>query len=123
MKRSVRLFVALSILLSGLLLLPFVGLSKQAFGWQQYTTTYQDTVEIQRAQYDTSRQQLTVQATSTDSSAVLSVYVTSTGEFIGTLRNMGGGSYRGRLSWPTNPESITVQSSLGGSATATVRAR
>jgi hypothetical protein len=40
--------------------------------------------------------------------------------FIGTLRNEGGGRYRGDFSWPTNPQSITVRSSFGGLATRSV---
>ncbi|HYP26782.1 MAG TPA: hypothetical protein VE262_08695 [Blastocatellia bacterium] len=77
-----------------------------------------DTVAIQRAEYGSG--QLRVEATSTNSSAVLRCYVTSTGALIGTLRNEGGGRYRADLSWSTNPQSITVRSSLGGSATRTV---
>jgi hypothetical protein len=73
----------------------------------------QDTVTIQRAEYTTSKKQLRVSAASTSSKATLSVYVTATGEFIGTLRPNGGDQF----SWPTNPQSITVRSSLGGSAT------
>jgi hypothetical protein len=42
---------------------------------------------------------------------------------IGTLKNEGGGQYRGQFSSSTNPQSITVRSSLGGSATRTVSNR
>lgn len=76
-----------------------------------------DTVAVQRAEYDDGR--LRVEATSTSSTATLRV-TTSTGALIGTLSNDGGGRYRGELSWPTNPQSITVTSSLGGSATRSV---
>jgi hypothetical protein len=79
-----------------------------------------DTVSIQRAEFSSGR--LRVEATSTSSSATLSVFVTSTGALIGTLQNDGGGRYRGEFSWPTNPQSITVRSSLGGSAARTVTA-
>jgi hypothetical protein len=48
------------------------------------------------------------------------VYVTSTDALIGALQNDGGGRYRGEFGWPSNPGSITVKSSLGGSATRTV---
>jgi hypothetical protein len=57
------------------------------------------------------------EASGTNSSATLNVYVTSTNELIGTLRNEGGGRYRGDFSWPSNPQGITVRSSAGGSAT------
>jgi hypothetical protein len=61
-----------------------------------------------------------VEATGSNSGAVLSVYVTSTNTFIGTLQNEGGGRYRGEFSWPTSPQNITVRSSLGGQATRSV---
>jgi hypothetical protein len=61
-----------------------------------------------------------VEATSSSASATLTVFVTSTGAQIGTLTNDGGGRYRGQFNWPTNPQNITVKSSLGGSATRTV---
>jgi hypothetical protein len=82
-----------------------------------------DTVSIQLAEYTSDKRELRVEATSTNSSAVLRAYVTSTGELIGTLTNEGGGRYRGQFTWPANPQSITVRSSLGGSATRTVAAK
>ena len=48
------------------------------------TVTEVDTVVITRAQYTTSRSQLTVQATDTNDTATLTVSVTSTGEVLGT---------------------------------------
>jgi trimeric autotransporter adhesin len=78
-----------------------------------------DTVTIERARYHAGDQELEVRAESSNSSATLSVYVTATGEFIGTLDSNG----RGEFDWPANPENITVQSSLGGSATANVELR
>jgi hypothetical protein len=51
------------------------------------------------------------------------VFVTSTGALIGTLSNSGGGQYRGEFSSSTNPQNITVKSSLGGVATAIVAAK
>jgi hypothetical protein len=39
---------------------------------------------------------------------------------IGTLKNNGGGRFNGQLSWPINPNNITVRSSFGGSATRAV---
>jgi hypothetical protein len=82
-----------------------------------------DTVSITRAEYDSGNRRLRVEATSTSSSATLRVYVTSTDTLIGTLSNNGGGRYAAELSWSTNPQSITVKSSLGGTATRVVEAR
>jgi hypothetical protein len=75
-----------------------------------------DTVSIQLAEYSAGNAELRVEATGSNASATLNVYVTSTNTLIGTLRNEGGGRYRGEFSWSTNPQNITVRSSLGGSA-------
>jgi hypothetical protein len=77
-----------------------------------------DTVAIQLAEFSSGR--LRIEATSTSSSATLRAYVSSTDALIGTLSNDGGGRYRGEFSWPSNPGSVTVKSSLGGTATRTV---
>ena len=82
-----------------------------------------DTVAIQLAEYTADKRELRVEATSTNSSAVLRCYVSATGELIGTLTNEGGGRYRAQFTWPTNPQNLTVRSSLGGSATRAVAAR
>lgn len=82
-----------------------------------------DTVAIQRAEYTASNRDLRLEATSTNASAVLRCYAAATGELIGTLTNDGGGRYRGQFTWPTNPQNVTVRSSLGGSATRSVTAR
>ena len=79
-----------------------------------------DTVSIQLAEYSAGNAQLRVEATSSNASATLRVYVTSTNTLIGTLTNEGGGRYRGEFSLGTNPQNITVRSSLGGSASRTV---
>jgi hypothetical protein len=84
------------------------------------TTVASDTVSIQLAEYSAGNDELRVEATGSNASATLSVYVTSTNTFIGTLRNEGGGRYRGDFSWPTNPQNITVRSNLGGSASRAV---
>jgi len=55
--------------------------------------------------------------------ATLQVFVTSSGQLIGTLSNDGGGRFRGEFSWPVNPQSITVRSSFGGQATRAVTLR
>jgi hypothetical protein len=85
--------------------------------------TANDTVAVQLAEYDSGKRELRVEATGSNSGAVLRCYVTSTGALIGTLANEGGGRYRGQFSWPSNPQSVTVRSSLGGSATRTVAAK
>lgn len=79
-----------------------------------------DTVAIQRAEYTASKRQLRVEATSSSSSATLRVYVAATNQLIGTLSNNGGGRYSGQFTWSSNPRSVIVKSSLGGSATKTV---
>jgi hypothetical protein len=79
-----------------------------------------DSVSVTRAEYETSKRILRVEAASSSSTATLRAYVTSTGALIGTLRNEGGGRYRGEFSWPSNPVNITVRSSLGGSASRSV---
>jgi hypothetical protein len=84
------------------------------------STPAADTVSITRAEYSAANRELRIEATSTRSNAVLRAYVTSTNELIGTLSNNGGGRYEGRFTWPTNPQNITVRSSLGGSATRAV---
>ena len=82
-----------------------------------------DTVRITRAEFESSKRVLRVEATSTSSNATLSVFVTATGQLLGTLANNGGGQYRAELSVSTNPQNITVRSSLGGVATASVVAK
>lgn len=79
-----------------------------------------DTVRITRAEYESSKRVLRVEATSTSGSATLQVFVSSTGALVGTLSNNGGGQYRGEFSVSINPQNITVRSSLGGIATANV---
>ena len=82
-----------------------------------------DTVAITKAQYSISRSQLTVLATDSDATAVLTVKVTSTGEVLGTMDTRGDGSYRLKANGVANPLNVTVTSNLGGSDSADVRAR
>jgi hypothetical protein len=82
-----------------------------------------DTVRVTRAEFESSKRILRVEATSTSSNATLRVFVTATGQLLGTLANNGGGQYRAELSVSTNPQNITVQSSLGGIATSSVVAK
>jgi hypothetical protein len=62
---------------------------------------------------------LTIQATSTNPKAILSVFSQS-GGFMFELTNNGGGRYSDQRGFIFSPEVITVRSNLGGSATATV---
>jgi hypothetical protein len=80
-----------------------------------------DSVVITRAEYDTGNRRLRVEATSTNANATLQVFVTSSSQLIGTLSNQGGGRFRAEFTWPVNPQSITVRSSSGGSASVVVR--
>jgi hypothetical protein len=84
------------------------------------TAAASDTVSISLAQFDAAKGQLSVEATSTSDTATLQVYVSSSGALIGTLTNAGGGRYRGQFALASNPQTITVKSSLGGSATKAV---
>lgn len=82
-----------------------------------------DTVRITRAEFEGSKRTLRVEATSTSGNATLQVFVTATGQLLGTLANNGGGQYRAELVVATNPQNITVRSNLGGVATASVVAK
>ena len=42
MIRSLRLFIALVILLSGIALLPYIGLPSERFSWKQFAGAYDD---------------------------------------------------------------------------------
>lgn len=79
-----------------------------------------DTVSVQKAEYNSSKRTLRVDASSSRSNATLQVFVTSTGQLLGTLSSRGGGKYSGDLNAATNPRNITVRSSFGGSATRAV---
>ena len=76
-----------------------------------------DTVRITRARWQRGR--LSIEATSTRPTAILSVHSRS-GSFMFTLTNNGGGRYSDQRNWLDNPQRITVRSNLGGSATANV---
>ena len=82
-----------------------------------------DSIAIQRAGYSRSTNFLQVEATSTEPTAMLRVYVTGNDALMGTLTNNGGGSFSGYLSWPNRPKSITVRSNFGGSASKSVTVR
>jgi hypothetical protein len=60
---------------------------------------------------------LTIEATSTNPNAILSVF-SQTGDFMFTLTNNGGGKFSDQRGFIFNPEVISVRSNFGGSATA-----
>jgi hypothetical protein len=79
-----------------------------------------DTVTVLSAVYTNGNHMLKVRAASSIKSTVrnaptLRAYVTSSNTLIGTLTGDVDGSYIGDLSWATNPQMITVRSSMGGS--------
>lgn len=74
-----------------------------------------DKVAIQKASWKQGL--LTIEATSTNPNAILSVF-TSSGGFMFELTNKGGGRYFDQRGWVTNPQRIQVRSNLGGSASA-----
>ncbi len=86
-------------------------------------TTNADTVAVQKAEYDSAKRTLKVEASSSSAGATLQVFVTSTGQLLGTLSSNGGGKFSGQPSAAANPQNITVRSSLGGSATKAVAAK
>jgi hypothetical protein len=61
---------------------------------------------------------LTIQATGSNPTAILSVYLTATNGFMFELTNNGGGRYSDQRGMIFDPVQITVRSNLGGSATA-----
>jgi hypothetical protein len=79
-----------------------------------------DSVAITKAEYQAGSRRLKVEATSTVATATLQVFVTSSGQLIGTLSNKGGGKFGGEFTQSVNPQSITVRSSSGGSASRAV---
>lgn len=75
-----------------------------------------DTVRITRAEWNNGL--LTVEATSSNKDAILSVYLTADDSFMFTMTNNGGGTYSIQHEEVFNPLQITVKSNFGGSATA-----
>ncbi|MDQ3415145.1 MAG: hypothetical protein M3480_09300, partial [Verrucomicrobiota bacterium] len=92
-----------------------------AGGWElNITTDNCDIVTITRATYSSGT--LSVQATDSDPTGTLQVYETATNTLIGSLTKRRT-KYTGKFPLATNPVTITVKSSAGGSATATVMSR
>jgi hypothetical protein len=74
-----------------------------------------DVVRITKATWK--RGLLTIEATSTNPNAILSVY-SRAGNFMFNLTNKGGGRYFDQRGFVDNPIQISVRSNFGGSATA-----
>ena len=109
----------------------YVGMDVNDYATDAYTYLYSfdtaaaattDTVTILSAQYNTARRQLLIQATSSNTTATLQAFVTSSNALIGTLPKKGA-KYTGKFSWSIKPVNITVKSSLRGSATAALVAK
>ncbi len=79
-----------------------------------------DTVQITKAEDALRAFQLKVEASSTSTTATLTVYNAGTGALIGTLSNAGGGKYTGSFTVSPAVLSITVKSNLGGIKTGPV---
>jgi hypothetical protein len=79
-----------------------------------------DSVRITKAEDTLRSSQLKVEASSTSTSATLTVWNAGTGALIGTLANAGGGKYTGTFTVFLAVPSITVKSSLGGLITGAV---
>ena len=75
-----------------------------------------DRVVIKKAQWKAPGL-LTIEATSSNPNAILTVY-SSSGSFMFDLTNKGGGRYADQRQWRPNPGRILVKSNFGGSATA-----
>jgi hypothetical protein len=74
-----------------------------------------DVVRITKASWK--RGLLTIEATSTNPNAILSVF-SSQGNFMFNLTNKGGGRYADQRGFIDNPQQISVRSNFGGSASA-----
>lgn len=79
-----------------------------------------DTVTITKSQYTVSKALLNIEATSTNSTATLRVFNTTTDALVGTMSNAGGGKFVGQFRVLGPFTSATVQSSQGGLATVPV---
>jgi hypothetical protein len=113
MERYNRLIIAFAILLSGLALIPQVGLFAEAVSWQRYVGVYEEGITVTRAQY--LNQELEVRVTYTNRSlATLEVYKRSTNELIGPLSyDSNSGEYVGTFPLAEDPGIISVRSDLG----------
>jgi hypothetical protein len=116
-----RILIALTILLSGLALIPQAGIFAGVVRWQRFAGGYEDVVTVTRARYRSDDNELEVRAISSGGGqATLSVYRTSDNFFIGNLV-FDGDDHRAEFIISPNPQVITVRSSLGGESTVLVQ--
>ena len=75
-----------------------------------------DTLHIKSATWSKSTQILTVTATSTNAQSVLTAFLASNNQNLGTFTNLGGGNFSLQVSFTSGtPASVNVKSNLGGS--------
>lgn len=117
-----RILIALTILLSGLALIPQTGMFAGVVRWQRFAGGYEDVVTVTRARYDKDDGTLEVRAlSSSGDQATLSVYRASDHSFIGTLvYDASEGDHRGEFVVENDPQVVEVESSLGGEAVVVV---
>ena len=120
MARYSRILIALTILLSGLALIPQAGIFAGVVRWQRFAGGYEDVVTVTRARYRDG--ELEARAISSSGGLpTLSVYRTSDNSFIGNLIfDPSEGDHRADFPLGSNPQVITVRSSLGGESTVLV---
>ena len=81
------------------------------------STSTVDVIKFTKHSYDAGSYELLVSASSSDRTARLFLYAQS-GTYIGEVQNGGGGQYGGNVFVVlTDPISLTIKSSSGGSAT------
>jgi hypothetical protein len=120
MARYGRIFMALTILLSGLALVPHAGLFAGVVRWQRFSGGYEDVVTVTRARYRDGELEMRA-ISSSGGLPTLSVYRTSTNELIGNLVwEADEGEHRGDFNLPGNPQVVTVRSTFGGESTVLV---
>jgi hypothetical protein len=77
-----------------------------------------DTIKVSKCYYDPPTGEMLIKASSSDPNAHLFAYLPS-GEYLGEVQNGGGSRYGGTVMpyVPTDPGSVTIQSSSGGTIT------
>ena len=74
-----------------------------------------DSLKLTSATFSKSTQVLTVDATSTNPQAILSVILASNSSVLGVMTNLGGGNYSFQMVYTNGtPNSVNVKSNLGG---------
>ena len=65
MKKYQRLLTLMAVLVSGIALIPYIGLSSEPFGWEQYADAYVPAVEVDIVDFDFVPEVLLVETDST----------------------------------------------------------